>query len=72
MVQCPSSVKKDSVLPVRNNFDPKGPPAITIKKAVGWSSDQNHTTFTFQHGRKSRRGIRPEKYEASSWSKMFC
>ena len=34
----------------------QGPLPVTIKKAVGWSLDQNHITFTFQHGRQSCRG----------------
>ena len=34
----------------------QGPSPVTIKNAVGWSLDQNHITFTFQHGRQSRRG----------------
>ena len=34
----------------------KGSSPVTIKKAVGWISDQNHIKFTFQHGRQSCRG----------------
>ena len=49
------------------HFDPKGSLTATIEKDVGWSSDQNHNMFTFQHqskllrdmnGRRSTQGVR--------------